>query len=108
MPNAESGGPGEGGPPPSVPADSDLFELLGNEVRLGILRELRAAEDGGPITFSRLRERVGVGDSGRFNYHLARLQGSLVGKRQEGYVLTAGGRAVTDLLDAEPDLSGRP
>ena len=62
------GGPGEGGPAPLDSEDSDLFDLLGNDVRLGILRELRAAEDGGALTFSGLRERVDVlqGDEDNF------------------------------------------
>ncbi len=104
MPNAEPGGPEN---PEALPADSAVFELLGNDIRLRIVCQLRATEPGCPMAFSRLRERVGVGDSGKFNYHLGRLQGTLVVKRQDGYALTPAGRAVAELLDAEGDEEAR-
>lgn len=81
----------------AVAPDAAVFELLGNDIRLGIVRELAAA--GAPVAFSRLRERVGVDDSGKFNYHLGRLEGRFVVKQEEGYGLTECGRAVVELID---------
>jgi len=83
----------------------EAFSVIADETRFGILRALWAAHtenletvDGPtlePVSFSRLRERVGVGDSGRFNYHLDRLVPRFVRSQAEGYVLAdAGARAV--------------
>jgi hypothetical protein len=83
----------------------DIFRLVANDTRVGIIRALWAAHtedpdaiDGpwsDPVSFSSLRDRVGVGDSGRFNYHLDELVPQFVEKREGGYVLTdAGARIV--------------
>ena len=66
--------------------DSDVtaeeaFGLLANEIRLAILRELYETDD--PLTFSELRRRVEVPDSGMFNYHLEKLQGHFVRQTDE-------------------------
>ncbi|MFB6095486.1 MAG: hypothetical protein ABEJ71_03415 [Halodesulfurarchaeum sp.] len=91
------------------------FELLSDESRVRILRELyrcgggpRASEghdvaggtepDDGRLPFSTLKERVGIRDSGQFNYHLARLKGVYVRQTGQGYELTREGRAVARLL----------
>jgi DNA-binding transcriptional ArsR family regulator len=71
---------------------TDVFALLSDETRVGIVRELAAADR--PVRFGRLRERLDCRDSGRFNYHLRRLRGALVEKRDDGYVLTDRGRQV--------------
>jgi hypothetical protein len=79
---------------PTSEPDSSLaasFDLLGNETRLGIVQALLAAEPE-PLRFSDIRDEVGVRDTGRFNYHLGRLRGTLVEKSDEGYVLTPEGR----------------
>jgi len=68
------------------------FDLLADEARLAIVRELGDAE--GPISFAELRKRVGVRDSGRFNYHLDKLTGRFVSKREDGYALTRAGRQI--------------
>ena len=67
----------------------DLFGLLADETRIGIVRALGEAE--GSLRFSALRDRVGVADSGNFNYHLDRLVGVLVADTEEGYELTRSG-----------------
>ncbi|QSG06514.1 winged helix-turn-helix domain-containing protein [Halapricum desulfuricans] len=67
----------------------DAFSLLADETRLAILRELYALDD--PLTFSELRERVGMRDSGQFNYHLGKLKGQFVEQTEEGYELTTSG-----------------
>jgi DNA-binding transcriptional ArsR family regulator len=65
----------------------DAFGTLADETRLAILRALALAD--GPVRFSDLRERVGVRDTGRFNYHLSQLRERFVEKRDDGYVLGA-------------------
>ena len=74
------------------------FDLLADETRLAIVRELGDAE--GPISFAELRKRVGVQDSGRFNYHLDKLTGRFVSKRENGYTLTRAGRQIDGTLRA--------
>ncbi|MFC7141714.1 hypothetical protein ACFQMA_17980 [Halosimplex aquaticum] len=83
------------------PADRTLspdeaFEVLGNETRVDILRALGGSDD--PVTFSRLRERVGMTDSGRFNYHLDRLTGHFVRKGEDGYELRRAGERVVEAV----------
>lgn len=63
---------------------AEAFDVLGNEIRTAILLALL---DASPLTFSELRERVGVADSGRFNYHLDRLTGQFVRTDDTGYHL---------------------
>ncbi|MFB6172797.1 MAG: winged helix-turn-helix domain-containing protein [Haloarculaceae archaeon] len=70
---------------------AEAFDVLGNEIRTAILLALLAD---GPLTFSGLRDRVGVADSGRFNYHLDRLTGQFVRKETGGYRLRYHGRRV--------------
>jgi len=81
-----SGGPG---PTPDV---EEAFSLLADETRLSILQELYAEDD--PLSFSRLRERVGMRDSGQFNYHLGKLKGRFVTQTDDGYELTMSGLRV--------------
>ena len=75
-----------------------IFDLLADETRLAIVRELGDAE--GSISFAELRKRVGVRDSGRFNYHLDKLTGRFVSKREDGYTLTRAGRQIDGTLRA--------
>lgn len=71
------------------------FELLANETRLAILVALWERYDPydetTAVRFSDLRTRVGTADSGRFNYHLERLDGHFVESTDEGYELTEAG-----------------
>lgn len=60
----------------------DAFALLGEETRIAIIRALGMASDES-LSFSALRERASVADSGQFNYHLRKLVGSFV-RRTEG------------------------
>lgn len=68
------------------------FDLLGQEIRLSIVRELGAAEE--PLVFSDLYERADVEDTGQFNYHLGKLVDRFVADTEEGYRLTAAGHRV--------------
>ncbi|WP_436927806.1 winged helix-turn-helix domain-containing protein [Halosimplex amylolyticum] len=86
--------PGERVDPAAV---TDTFTLLSDETRVRILAALADA-DREAVCFSDLRGRVGMADSGQFNYHLDRLRGDLVAKTDDGYALTEAGRAVARLL----------
>ena len=81
---------------PSEPEAADIapeavFEILGNEIRMGILQALWEAYDPlaerGPLSFSELRAAVDVSDSGQFNYHLDKLRDRYVERTDEGYEL---------------------
>ena len=83
--------------------DGDGFDLLADETRASILRELAMARRDAPrdpaLSFSALRERVGVADSGRFNYHLGKLTGHLVAGGADGYELSpVGQQAASSIL----------
>lgn len=91
-------------------ADETVFALLSDETRVDIVAALAATgttdgeadgdDDATGLRFSTLRHRVGVADSGRFNYHLGRLRGTLVERVEERYVLTPTGRRVARTLVA--------
>lgn len=85
-----------------MPADcrdqtpEEAFSSLGNEIRVGILSALvdgeRRSPDNDWMAFSELRQRVGVDDPSKFNYHLKRLRGSFVERGSVGYRLNNAGR----------------
>lgn len=85
---------------------SEAFEVLADPTRLDILRALGGAEPHGApasLSFSELRDRVGVRDSSRFNYHLQKLGETFVGRSddeddREGYYLTYAGYTIYRLL----------
>lgn len=93
----------DGSVPGGVSGNGDLdpveaFDALADETRLAILRALADRRQEAPerptLSFSELRERVGVRDSGLFNYHLSKLVGRFVRERPEGYELGHAGRRV--------------
>jgi DNA-binding transcriptional ArsR family regulator len=86
----------EGGADASTLSPDEAFGLLGNDTRVEILRTLGAAD--GPLAFSELHDRVGLRDSGQFNYHLDRLTGHFVGRTDEGYALRQAGRRVIEAV----------
>lgn len=69
----------------------EVFEILGNEIRMGTLKALWEAYDplssANGLSFSALYDAVSVSDSGQFNYHLDRLRGRYVERTDEGYEL---------------------
>ncbi|MHB9286248.1 winged helix-turn-helix domain-containing protein [Halobacteriales archaeon Cl-PHB] len=76
----------------------DVFALLGNDVRVDILRALGQAPDEG-VSFSTLFDRVDLADSGNFTYHLEKLRGTFV--RKDGdYELTYAGRQIVGAIHA--------
>jgi DNA-binding transcriptional ArsR family regulator len=76
---------------------ADAFGALSDPTRVAILRALWEADDQ-TGTFSDLRERVGMADSGQFNYHLDKLSGRFVRKTENGYELALAGRHVVGSL----------
>ena len=84
-----------------------LFDLLSDETRLRIVSALAGYEHAHPespaIRFAALRERVDARDSGRFNYHLRKLDGILVEKTDEGYSLTPVGRQIVAIVSDLPN-----
>lgn len=74
----------------------DAFAVLGNEARMEILQVLAEADS--PLTFSDLHERVGVSDSGQFNYHLGKVEGHFVRKTDDQYELRQAGRSVVSAV----------
>jgi DNA-binding transcriptional ArsR family regulator len=52
-------------------APAEAFSVVANETRLSILEALWRAPHS-PVSFSELRQRVGMADSAQFNYHLGR------------------------------------
>ncbi|MFW6447925.1 MAG: winged helix-turn-helix domain-containing protein [Halobacteriota archaeon] len=77
---------------PAVLPPAEAFTALADGTRMAILQTL--AETTEPIGFSELRSRVGVEDSGRFNYHLDRLTGHFVRRVEGGYRLSSAGHRV--------------
>ncbi len=93
--------------PPSETERSDsaaangAFQLLSDETRLEILRVLWDAHDpadGTPMRFAELRDRVGVGDPGRLNYHLNELADHFVRRTEDGYELMDSGKRMVRML----------
>ncbi len=77
------------------PSVEEAFGLVADETRVGILRALwETADSDETVSFSTLRERVGVRDSGRFNYHLGKLVPEFVREAEDGYALTFAGYQV--------------
>lgn len=74
------------------PSPDEAFSILGNETRLNILQVLGEADE--RVAFSELRERVGMRDSGQFNYHLTQLVGHFVDQTDDGYGLRQPGKRV--------------
>ena len=87
-----------------TPDLEDVFGVLANDTRFEILESLWEAHtespeeivgpERDPVPFSELRERVGVRDSGRFNYHLSELVPRFVKHREDGYVLSHAGAGI--------------
>lgn len=98
----------------------EAFSILGNDIRLDIIRVLWQAgaaheyEDvsdiARTISFSELRRRVAIEDNGKFNYHLSRLTPHFVRQTEDGYRLSGVGKQIARTViavsgTAEPDFS---
>lgn len=82
------------GPDPLSP--DNAFAALGNETRVKILRVLGDHDE--PLSFSALYDEIELRDSGQFNYHLDKLLGHFVRKREDGYELDRAGRRVVEAI----------
>lgn len=74
----------------------EAYSVLGNETRIEILQTLGEADD--PLYFTELRERVGLGQGGQFNYHLDKVVGHFVEKTDDGYALAPPGERVVEAI----------
>lgn len=78
------------------PHTTEAFSALGNETRLSILLALWEAfeplSEDNAVSFSALRDRVGMRDSGQFNYHLDQLTDHFVRTTDSGYELRKSGQ----------------
>lgn len=83
---------------------SEAFELLGHEIRMGIIEELADTRRDNWFwlgkRFAQLRKAVGVRDAGKFSYHLDQLQPQFVVKDGEEYKLTYAGMQVAGAIVA--------
>ena len=83
-------------PPQEAVSPDEAFAILSDEVRMNVLQEL--GETGGTMSFSELREAIGVDDPGRFNYHLNQLVGHFIRRADEGYELRRPGRRIIEAV----------
>jgi DNA-binding transcriptional ArsR family regulator len=83
-------------------AQAETLEAVGDETRVGIVQALVDHRRENPrdpgLSFSSLRDHVGVEDSGRFNYHLDKLRDQFVKKAEDEYTLTYAGRKLAAAL----------
>jgi hypothetical protein len=104
-------------------APDEAFAVLGNEIRLDIIRVLWQADAAHQydevsdvaetMAFSELRRQVGLVDNGQFNYHLSQLTPHFVRQTETGYRLSGAGKQIartviavsgTEDLDVSADL----
>lgn len=88
--------PGQSEPPRQLLSPDKAFAVLGNHTRIEILQTLADANE--PLSFSELRNRVGIRDSGQFNYHLDKLDGHFIRAIDGGYVLRRAGERVVEAV----------
>jgi hypothetical protein len=104
VPSGMSDGSGLGDAPELEERVDEMaaLALVADETRARILRALGDAtveREGLPrLSYTELREETGIRDSGRFNYHLSKLEGWWVRKRPDGYKLNGPGQQVYDAL----------
>lgn len=89
---------GSNGGESTVISPDEAFSVLGNETRLEIVRTLGEVGFGESLSFTDLRDRVGIRQGGKFNYHLDRLVGHFVQKTEEGYSLRPAGHRVVEAI----------
>lgn len=77
---------------------AEAFTLLGQELRLDILRVLFEAD--GPVAFSTIAAELGVRDSGHVYYHIDALRPHFVERQEGGYRIRQAGRDALRILRA--------
>ncbi|GEM_PF-341260 len=85
-------------------APEEAFSVLGNEIRLDIVRALWEAGAANQyddicgaeqtMSFTELRRRVDVRDNGKFNYHVSKLAPHFVRQTEDGYRLSGAGKRI--------------
>lgn len=81
---------------------SDMFQTLADETRLQILLAIaRHQGQRGPLPYGEIMDDLDIEDSGRFNYHLNRLQDHFIRQEADNYVPTAGAHELLWLLRSE-------
>jgi hypothetical protein len=89
-----------------VPAADEkylIFQALSHPLRVKMLTYI----DGNELTFSSLKQRMGMESSGQLQHHLQKLSGLVVVKANGSYGLTDAGRRALDLF-RESESSGTP
>lgn len=84
----------------------EALHLVTNETRRAIVETLWEADDA-PLRFTILRQRSGVEESARFNYHLQKLLGRCVRDAAPGYELTPRGERFIAAMCAVPSPDGQ-
>lgn len=86
------------------PRTTEAFAILGNETRLAILLALWEAfepwADENAVSFTELRDRVGIEQGRQFTYHLDKLTGEFVRKTDGGYELRRLGHLLVQTIIA--------
>lgn len=82
--------------PQETLSPNEAFDVLGDETRIKILQVLGESDD--PMSFTALRNAVGLRQGGQFNYHLDKLVGHFVTKSDDGYELRQPGRRVVEAV----------
>jgi len=75
---------------------AELFEVLGHETRIRILKILSES----PCSFSELKRRVGIESSGNLSFHLGKLESLVKTDSIGNYVLTDDGQQAIRVIDA--------
>lgn len=89
-----------------LPTDTEetphqAFVILGNEIRVEIVRQIGDAQtpDNDAVSFSQLRSRIDRElDPGQLHYHLQKLEGYFLEKTDEGYAMRSQGDHVYKIL----------
>lgn len=87
----------------------EAFQLLADETRIAIMRALWEAYDPmdpAPTSFSEIRERLGVEDPGRLNYHLGELATQFIRRTDDGYELREAGKRVMRVIISGTTMDG--
>jgi hypothetical protein len=85
----------------------EVFQLLSDEIRLGVLRTVALAQHENrqtgvaDLTFSEIYDRVDVDDTSKLSYHLGELTGTFLRKHDDGYAFTHAGEQMVRFVLAE-------
>ncbi|GAB7009576.1 DUF7351 domain-containing protein [Halorubrum trueperi] len=88
---------------------ADMFALLSDESRVGILRAVAVAQyeqapsNAGvaPLSFSEIYERVEIENTSKLSYHLGELVGTYLQKTGDGYAFTHAGEQIVRFILAK-------